>query len=195
MSWNSTATVSNPDVQRSYLVRESKVYPITLTQLRVWDAMQTVLPGSAATDDCALITGTPGTDAPTIQAGDIGGQTISRKFAFEFGLPPEYDAGQTAKIRVKAGMVTTVADTSATIDFSAYEIDRSGAVGSDLVQTAAQDMNSITYADFDFTLDATNLNPGEKIVIVGTIAAQDSGDAGEMIPEVSALEMVLSVKG
>jgi len=195
MTWTSTATVSNADIQRTNMVRERKVYPVALAGLRVWDAMHTTLPGTAASDDAALITGTPATDAPTVQGLDSGGLSTSSKFAFEFALPPEYDDGQVVKIRVSGGMITTISDGTATIDFAAYEITRAGAVGADLVTTAATSINSLTHADFDFALTATGLVAGDKIIIVGTLAVSDTTDAGVMIPELATIEMVMDVKG
>ena len=195
MTWTSTATVSNADVARTNLAAETKTYPIPLTSLRVWDALHTTLPGTAANDDAALITGTPGTDAPTVQGLDSGGATTESKFAFEFALPPEYVDAGAVLIRVKGAMLTTVADGSATIDFSCYSDDRDGTVSSDLVTTDAASINSLTAAQIDFTVTATSLAAGEKLIIVGDIDVDDSGDAGVMIAEIQALELVLSVKG
>lgn len=60
----------------SFLQEDLAVYAYNLTQLRVHDALQTDLPGTASSDDLALIGGTFGTGSPTIQANDFGGSTL-----------------------------------------------------------------------------------------------------------------------
>jgi len=195
MAWTSTLTGSNPDVQRTNLIRERKYYGIALASLKVWDAMETNLPGTAANDDCAIITGTAGTDMPTIQAGDFGLTTIARKFGLEFCLPPEYDDGQVVLIRISAACLTTIADNYCRADFQVYEGTRAGAVGADLCTTAATSINSLTHADYDFVVTATGLAAGDRLHIVGNLEADDAGDLGVMIPEIAVLEIGLDVKG
>src|SRR3990167_10944895 len=145
---------------RSDLTEETKYYPVSFTNCKVWDAMITSLPGAAATDDAGLITGTPGTHAPTIQGLDPGGTTITSKFAFEFELPPEYVAAGSAVIRVSGKCATTIADGACTIDFSAYLDERDGTVGADLVATAPYSINSLTEQTSNFTITASTLTPG-----------------------------------
>jgi len=165
-------------------------HTIPLSTLRTWDAMATNLPGAAANDDLAYITGTPGTDAPTVQAADSGGASPTQKAAFEFVLPETYRAGSAVTLRVKAGVLTTVFDTSLTLDASAYLDAGDGTVGSDLVTTAAQSINSLTMANKDFTITPTGLVPGDRLLIVLTVAGVDSGDAGVMIPEIQAIDIL-----
>jgi hypothetical protein len=164
-------------------------YPFNLLNARVHDALQTVLPGTAANDDMAIITGTPGTDAPTLQGVDFGGTTSDEKCAFEFILPQEYRAGEAVTLRVKAGMLTTVADTSCTLDAECWKDAGDGSVGSDLCATAAQDINSLTMANKDFTITPTGLEPGDRLVIRLSIAGEDSGDAGAMTPELQQVAL------
>ena len=64
------------------------IFPVGLESLRVWNAYQTNLPGTAATDDLALIGGTFGTAPPTISAGDLKAAGATTRYArFQMQLP------------------------------------------------------------------------------------------------------------
>jgi len=181
---------------RSALVQDDLVpYTIALTSLRVHDAMITNLPGTAAADDMGLITGTPGTDSPTLQGVDFGGTSTDEKGAFEFILPAEYVAGQTVTVRVRAAMLTTVSDGTATVDVECWEAGDDGAAGADICATAAQSINSLTPANKDFTITPTNLAPGDRVVIRVAFGGSDTGNVGVMIPEISKLQVLLDIKG
>lgn len=160
-------------------------YKFPLTQAKVHDALATTLPATAANDDMAIITGTPGTDGPTLQGVDFGGTTSDEKCAFEFVLPQEYRAGAAVTLRVRAAMLTTVADTSATVDVECWKDAGDGAVGSDLCTTAAQSINSLTPANLDFTITPTGLVPGDRLIFRLSFAGTDAGNAGTMIPEIT----------
>jgi len=163
--------------------------PIPLTSAKIHDAMQTDLTDTANADDMGIITGTPGTDAPTLQGVDFGGTTSDEKCAFEVSLPADYVAGQPVTLRVKATMLTTVSDGTATVDAEAWETDGIGAVGADICATAAQSINSLTPANKDFTITPTGLAPGDRLIIRLSFAASDTGDAGVMIPEISDVSL------
>ena len=180
---------------RSDLTAETKIYPIDFTGCRVWDACHTLLPSTAASDDAALVTGTPGTNALTIQGLDPGGGSTTSKFAFEYTLPPEYVAAGDAAIRVKGKCTTGIADNSCTIDFNVYRDARDGTVGGDIMAAAAFSINNTTAVQSDMTITASSLSPGDKIIVVGTIAGTDVGNATAIVPTLLAIEMVLSVKG
>jgi hypothetical protein len=142
-------------------------------------------------DDMALITGTPGTDAPTLQGSDFGGTTADEKCAFEVVLPQEYRAGSSVTLRAYAGMLTTVSHVSCTLDCEAWESDGAGAVGADICATAAQSINSLTFANKDFTITPTNLVAGDKLIIRLSIAGTDDTDAGVMIPEIAKVSLLV----
>jgi len=166
-------------------------YKLPATRARVHDAMATPLPGAAANDDMGLITGTPGTDAPTLQGEDFGGGTSDEKCAFEVVLPPAYRAGSAVTLRVKAGILTTVADTSLTLDAEVWKDAGDGTVGADLCATAAQDINSLTMADIDFTITPTGLGPDDRLIVRLSFAGTDAGDLGVMIPEIQNVAMLV----
>lgn len=176
-------------------LEENVVNAINLCDVRTHDALATNLPGTAANDDMALITGTPGTNAPTLQGVDFGGATSDEKCAFLFPVPIEYVSGETITIRCHAGMLTTIADTSCTLDCEVWSDDGDGTVSSDLCATAAQDINSLTLADIDFSITATSVSPGDILIVRLSFAGTDSGNAGVMIPTITKISVLMDMRG
>ena len=168
---------------------------IPFTSCRVWDAMHTMVVGTAAADDIALITGTPGTNAIKLSGGDLKATTTTRKVAFELEVPANYDDGATFQVRIRAGMETTVSDTTATVDLQAWKPDGAGAVGSDLCTTAAQSINSLTAADKDLTIDASGIDPGDKLLCVLSLAVVDGATATAVTPAVYAITRRCDTRG
>jgi hypothetical protein len=169
---------------------------IPWTFWRIWDAFHTNLPGTAATDDLALIGGTFGTNAPSIQAGDLKAAGATTRYARAcVDVPPEFVTAGTFIIRAHAGMKTTVADTSCTIDFSAYRSDLQDAVGSDLVTTSATTINSLSESDKDFTVDAATLLQGDLLDIRMAITCTDGATGTAVIPFVGGVWLVLDIRG
>jgi hypothetical protein len=187
---------TSADILRSKLAQDAlKPYTIPIHAFRVWDAMATVLPTAAANDDMGIITGTPGTDVPTLQGVDFGGTSTDEKCGFEFVLPAEYDAANTITLRIRAAMLTTVSDGTATIDANCYASNRDGVASADLVATEAQNMKTLTPANYDFTVTPTGRAAGDRLVFVLTFGGTDTGAAGAMISEISEIELQLDVRG
>lgn len=186
-----------PTVNRSSLVQDSSQrYKIEPWHWRVWDAMQTLLPGTSAADDLAIIGGTFATGSPSIQTSDMKALgSVTRYARTTFTLPPEYVTGQAVTIRVHAGMLTTVADTTATIDVACYRSDDEAGIGSDLCATAAQSCNSLTLADKDFTITPSSLAPGDTLDIRIASAVNDAATATAVIGVVGAVTVLLPIKG
>lgn len=166
------------------------VLSLLAKDFRVHDAIQTALPTTAADDDLALIAGTFGTDTPTIQGVDFGGTSTTAYARIQVPIPADYQPGGRLTLRANAGMLTSVADTSCTLDAQVYAADRSGAASADLCATAAQSMNSLTKADLDFTITATGRQAGDVLDIRLTVAGTDSANAAIMLPEISAVELI-----
>jgi hypothetical protein len=187
-----------PAQSRSFLAQDNFAnYGIPFSNLRIWDAFQTPI-GTAAADDLGLSTGgTYGTNAPYISAGDLkNAGATTRRARFMFTLPPEYVAAESVRISAIAGMITSVASTSCTIDFEAFEVLNDGNVtGADLVTTAAVTMNSLTFSEKAFDLTATGLLAGDTLDIRVSIACTDSATATAVIPAISALRLQLDIKG
>lgn len=167
-----------------------------MTDARVWDNMASLLPGTAAADDCEITTGTPGTDAPRITAGDVAGAGSStRKFAFAFALPPNYESGESVRITVRAYVAGAACDTSCTIDCEVFKCDGDGAVGSDLITASAGDMNSTSPADFDFDVTSSGLVAGDLLVAVFSIAYNDAATVSGVTPSASSVIVKADTKG
>lgn len=195
-----TLTLRDSQIARAKLVQEDLVvYSIPIIDGRTWDAVTTPLPQAAAADDLALIEGTWGTDALTLQSSDAKATTVTQYARYQFALPAEYVAGQTVTVRVVAGMNTTVSDGTATVDLTCYLGTSETGVGSDLCATAAQSINaaliSATPTVADFTITATSLVPGDLLDMRFAIAITDSATGTAVIGEISKIQVLLDIKG
>lgn len=187
---------TNADLARTQLITETKVYPIEPHEWRIWDGQHTNLGATATSDDdLAFVTGTLGTHVPRIQTGDVKAATKTRYARVQKKLPPEYVNGGTITLRFSAAMETTIADTSATIDAQVYLSDREDNVGADICATAAQSINSVTYADKDFTITPTGVEAGDVLDIRVAIATVDGATGTAVIGSFGACELVCQVKG
>ena len=172
------------------------IFPVMLTALRVWDAFATNLPATAATDDLALVGGTFGTAPPTISGGDMKALGATMRYArFQAQLPECYDAGQTITLSISAGMVTTVSDTSCTLDVECYKIDKVTGIGSDLCATAATSINSLVFAAIPFTITPTSLAAGDVFDIRIAIACNDAATGTAVTPTIAAIDLLCDIKG
>lgn len=156
----------------------------------------TLVTATGTTTHFGAVYGTPGTDFPHLETLDGKAATtvvVARRL---FKLPPNYVAGSAITIRARCGMKTTVADNSAgtTIDFSAYS--NSGVANgssADLVTTAAQSINSLTAANYDFTVTPTGLVAGQDIQLQMTLTLTDAATATAVIGTVNHVEIRTSV--
>jgi hypothetical protein len=195
-SLTNTHINANAAIDRTKLATDSlKKFVVPFTDLRVWDAMQTNLPGTAASDDLALIGGTFGTNSPMIKTSDAKATTVTQRARFMVSLPAEYVADGSVRIRLHAGMGTTVSDTTATVDIEAYESNKEGGISSDLCSTAAQSINSLTLADKDFTITDTSLAPGDWLDVRVTIAITDSATATAVLGVIGSIELLCDIIG
>lgn len=188
--------MADADIARAKLdLDDLAPFVVPLTDFRVWDAMQTVLPGTSSADDLALAGGTFGTDSPTIQTGDVKNSTVTRYARALVRLPIEYDAGETVMLRVHAGMITTVASASATVDVQAYKSDKEAGVGSDLCTTNAQSCNSTTFADLDFVITPAGLAAGDVLDVRLAVAVTDVATGTAVIAAIGSVELLCDVRG
>lgn len=187
----------NPDIPRTALVTETKAYHIGLETFRVWDAMQTNLAGAeGSADDLFLNTGTWATDVISVQTRDSDGVSTTQRAGFSLAMPAEYVSNGTATIRFDVGMLTTVADTSATIDLEVYICDYGLVSGSDLVTTSAIDINADTIASSaDFALTTSSLLAGSQIMCRVTIAIVDGGSGAAVIGKIGQAQLLCQIKG
>jgi len=188
---------SGAEIGRDKLALESLKYNQDLESLRIFDsASNAVLPNTAATDDLGLILGTQGTTGFSIQTSDAKATTVTQKARFRFWLPPEYEDGGTISLVPHAGMLTTVSDGTATIDFSVYAKDEADFThGSDLCTTAATSINSLTLAAKPFVITPTGLVNGDELSVLMTIAITDAATGTAVIGLVTKIHWLLQVRG
>jgi len=172
------------------------VFPVSLASLRVWDAYHTNLPGTAAGDDLALVGGTFGTAPPTVSAGDLKAAGATTRYArFAVKLPECYDAGETVTLSLSAGVVTTIADVSCTIDLECYKLDAVGGIGSDICTTSATTINSLVFGSKVFTITPSGLFAGDVFDVRIAIACNDAATGTEVTPTIAAINLVCDIKG
>lgn len=171
------------------------VFAIPWTAWRIWDNVVAPLGATAVSDDdLIMIGGTFGTDPPCIQTGDLKGVTKTRYARAQVVLPWEYVAGQTVTIRFHAGMVTTVAGTSCTLDLVCYESDEELGLSADICTTAATTINSLTFADVDFTITPTSLAAGSLLDMQVAIAVTDAATGTPVIGCIGAAKLLCDVR-
>lgn len=152
--------------------------------------------GKPATDDLSLVSGTFGTNAPSLQTEDLRAVGATNRYArFLVPLPSEYVAGETVVLRFSAGMITTAADNTATLDVQCYKSDEDNTVSADLCATAAQGMNNTVFADLDFTITPTALSPGDMLDVRIVTAINDAATGAEVIGCVAAIKRLCDTQG
>jgi hypothetical protein len=184
-------------IERSKLEQTSlAIFPIPVTQCRVHDAMQTLLPNPSANDDLGLYGGAFGTNHPAIKTSDLKAAGATTRYArLLIPIPAEYDGAETVQIRVKAGMETTVADNTATVDLEASECDKDGTVSADLCTTDAQSINNLTAANKDFTITATDLVAGDILDVRIAVAVNDAATGTAVTAAVYTVELLCDIRG
>lgn len=118
---------------------------------------------------------------------------------FNFVLPENYVAGGTVTLRASALVVLAgdaANDATSTIDMEARKVTpATGAVGSDLVSTAAQTL-ATAGANYDFVVTPTGLVAGDKLVCkLTTSVVETAGGTGAANSRITKLGAVLQVKG
>ena len=187
--------VSPPIPQSVIEQQDLRPFAVPLTEFVVWDAMHTNLPGTSATDDLAL-TSNGITDSPTIQTSDLKAAGATTRYASRlFPVPPEYVAGQTLVLRFHAGMKTTVADTTATIDVEAFKSDETEGISADLVLTGATTINSLVLADKDFIVNPATLSPGDMLLVRVAVAINDGATGAAVIGMIGSATLACDCKG
>ena len=172
------------------------VFPIPFESWRVWNS-GAILPNVSALDDLGLYTGTFATDVSSLKTYDVKTVGATSLYArVSFSMPAEYVDADSCTIRVRAGMLGAVADTSCTLDCEAYlSNDESIKTGSDLCSTAAQSVNSLTFANYTFTLDGTVLSTGSQLDIRLTIAVNDGAGGASVQAGIGAAAILCDIRG
>ena len=183
------ATVQPPSFSLPIIAREdleqnaNKLFEIAPRSLFVFDS-GAALPATAAADDLGFYQGTHGSAFPYVGTGDFKATSITRKARFTFTLPPEYVSDGAVFIRFRAGMVTTVAGTSCTIDAEAFKASTTAGAtvtGGDLITATATTINSLAWSNIDFSVTQTGLVAGDELDVLVTIAGVDAATATAVI--------------
>jgi hypothetical protein len=171
-------------------------HPLPVFQWRKTTAFDANLPATSSGTDLGLYTGTHGTSAPYIATSDLktaGATTRTARTLFQ--IPANYVAGKGVQIRLAAGMITTVADTSATINVDVRRIARDGTAGANLNAAAAVTINSLTLSDKTITLNAATLAPGDYLDIKATIVVTDAAGVTAVIATIALAEVLCAIQG
>ncbi len=129
-----------------------------------------------------------------VSNGTVGADTEVSVGWFEFQLPAEYVAGGDISIRAGVDVVGTGALGTCTIDFSAYlQNATSGAVGSDLVTTAATAITA-TAGLKSFVVTPTGLVAGDLLIIKMTTSV-DNTNSTAIQAQISGLDVLCDIKG
>lgn len=189
----------NGNVARANLVQDDlAVYGL---DLNTWLATGTGQPlgTSAGTPSGAfgLTAGTHGTAAPKIVSEAASGASITNSCRRTFSLPPEYVAGETVTLRVRAKEAVGSATVGTTIDAEAYQADKDGGLtGSptDLVTTNALAVTT-SVGNKDFTINPTGLAPGDVLDIELTGVANDTGGSVGTVLEIYDTALLMDIQG
>lgn len=174
----------------------TRTYGIPLSLFRVWDSGQQ-LPSAGSADDLGLLfgAGISASLSPVIGTSDVKGSSGTRKAAFPIILPDRYEDGKALLIRIHAGAGTTVADTSLTLDLEVFQSDGDASAQADICATAAQNINSLTHADFDFTITASGLAAGDLLWGLVSIAYNDAATGTTVQGQFGKVDLVAVCRG
>lgn len=186
---------STAAIARTKLAKETINMHLPWENWRVWNAYSTLLPATSASDDLGLYAGAFGTNTPSIQTFDIKTLTTNLYARQTWVIPPEYSAGQPLTLRINAGMVTTVADTSCTIDAAVYKSDGAASLGADICATAATSINSLTAANKDFTITPTGLAAGDVLDLRLDVSVVDGATGTAVYAYIYAVKMIPTLQG
>ena len=178
--------------------RALQQYAIDLAAGRIHDNFGVILPNAGATDDLGLVGGTLGTAAPSLQTEDLKAAGATLNYArFQVTLPPEYVAGEAVKIRLTAGMITTVAVTTAFADVEAYENEEDNTVSADLCTTAETTINALIASPtvVDFTITASTLSPGTVLDVRVATNVTDAAESTAVIACITKISLLCNTQG
>ena len=167
---------------------------------RVHDNLAALLPAAGSTDDLGNVPGTVGTTAPSLQTEDLkAAGATDNKATFTMVVPDWYTAGATLNLVCNAGALTTIADTTMTLDVECWVADyanEDGTVSGDLCGTAATDINNVTLADKSFVIDDDAvgyvLTAGDLLQFRITTATNDGGTGTAVIAIIRKIHLAVT---
>lgn len=190
-------SITAPIARSNLIVETQQVFALPLENFRVWDAYGTLL-GTPANDDLGITAGAFATGTPYISSGDVkAAGTTTRRARTTFLVPHNYVTTKTLVITLAAGMLTTVAGTSCTVDVEAYKFDENTLqTFGDFISTAAQSINSMSFANKDFAISlAGEIEPGTVLDIRVTITAVDPATVTAVTAAISNASVRCTTRG
>ena len=189
-----------PSLDRADLTLEQN--QIYVLELDTWKVSTTLaaLPAAGDSTSLGLVVGAHETAAHSLQGTDFGGLTKTETCRRKYTLPVEYVSGQPIEIQVHGGVLTTISSTSATVLAEVVKVTprtltSDSGIGTDLVTTTAQSINSLTMAYVEFNVTPTGLVAGDQLDIEITAEGIDGTDAGVMKMFIDRIAVKLDVKG
>ena len=197
-----TMTIPNSVVgqlpQANLTQRDLQAIDIPLQSL-ITDEATPVPLAAAAAGKLGLVRGTVGTDTFRARTVDCksNGVVASYTALASFILPDNYVSGETVQLALLCKMDTTIADASATVDVECWKEVGDGTVGSDLCETLAQSINSLTAALKYFVITPSGLVAGNKFYVRFTISVRDNAHTGTdyVFGSICKINLLTDVKG
>lgn len=166
-----------------------KVYGITINDFRAADGAAMGISETAG-DHYLLL----GTNTISLTTEVANNETETSVSYFQFVIPPEYVSAGDVKIRIKHTVAGAGTSNASTVDFSVYEQDGNGAVGADLVTTAATEITEDAWNTTDFVVTATGLVAGDILIVKFTSTIIESA-TNNIQGEFDGFAVLLDIKG
>lgn len=187
-----SAPVINP--VRGNIVTDNKPYGISVAALQApGTGAQIGATAGTPAGALGLTIGTHGTATPKAISEAANNNSKTDSGRFQFVLPAEYVSAGSVKVRVSA-RVTGALQVAQTIDCLCYKSDLAAGVSADLCATAAQTVTT-SFANYDFTITATDLVAGDLLDILLTALANDTGGSANKVIEIGGITVLCDVKG
>ncbi len=181
-----TAKILDANVTRVKLAQENALVAIPLQAFRLNTLLE--LPTAGDGTNLGLAAGTHGSASPMLVGTAANSTSVSETARTVVPLPAKYVAGTDVTLRVHC-RVDGDAQASQTLDAQVFEPDSEVGIGSELVQEAAQAIPN-AWGDVDFTLDGTDLAPGDELDIELTAAVDDSAGSLNKSAEIGKVTLI-----
>jgi hypothetical protein len=149
----------------------TRAFTIRPTDWRKSAALKDVLDDAAGTS----LLGLADAQGSYVVGSSTNNTSVTEKAACYVVLPSNYQAAGDLTLRLR-GSVSVARTVAATVDAVVKKVG-DAALGSDIVETAAQSINSTTAANRDFVITPTGLAAGDVLLVEITIANNDTGGA------------------
>lgn len=175
------------------------IFTQPLAKFKKFDSVDLGLPAAATGSYMGLNTGTISSAANQVATTDSKSASLTTKARDPYLILPNSLslAGFSPQVQIylRAGMKTTVAGASALLTVVAYKVNLDGTVGTNLVTTGAQNINSLTAADFFFTVTTSGLLPGDVLDVQASIAIVDASGTNPVVGVINKYGLLCSTQG